>query len=156
MRFMTTAVLLAATVPAAAAFAQDFDACTVFTAADAEQALGTSAAGEPQNPKVKRPKVVTACTYTGTKEGKSVAASAQFRFGRTDADVKQAFDEARLALQTKPLFISGNEAFWSARSGELHVRKGRTWITLAVGPAKPEEREADPARKLAEILAKRI
>ena len=32
-----------------------FDACVIFTQADAEKALGTSASPEPLNPKVKRP-----------------------------------------------------------------------------------------------------
>ena len=45
-----------------------FDACEVFTQADAEAALGTTAQPEPVNPKVKRPKVVSKCTYTGSRK----------------------------------------------------------------------------------------
>src|SRR5258705_10084848 len=96
-----------------------FDACDVFTQDDAQKALGTAAAGEPVNPKVKRPKVVAICTYSGFKDGKPVAASAQFKFGKTDADAHSAFEEHRMQVQTKPMLISGAEAFWSAKTGQM-------------------------------------
>jgi hypothetical protein len=133
-----------------------FDACDVFTQADAEAALGTTAQPEPVNPKVKRPKVIPKCTYTGFKEGKPVAATAEFRWGKTEGDVKGAFGEHRLQVQTKPILISGVEAFWSAKTGQMNVRKDRTWVTLSVGPAKPADRDADQAKKAAELLVKKL
>lgn len=140
-----------------AANAQDaFDACTVFTQDDAQKALGTSAAGEPVNPKVRRPKVVLGCAYHASKDGKPIAATAQFKFLRTLEEAAREFAEARLQLQTKPMLFSGAEAFWSGKTGQMHVRKGRTWITLSVGPPTPREREVDPARKLAELLVKKL
>ena len=142
--------------PAAWAVEETFDACDVFTQADAEKALGTAAAGETFNPKVKRPKVIPVCTYNGFKEGKPVAASVQFRFGKTDAEALKAFDESRMVNQTKPMLISGTDAFWSAKTGQMNLRKGRTWITVAVGPAKLSERDPADAKKLAEILAKKL
>ncbi len=141
--------------PVCAAAQEAFDACDVFTAKDAEAALGT-AANEATVFKGKRPKVVMACNYTGSKDGRNVAASAQFRFARTEADMRQSFADARMELQTKPLFIDGNEAFWSARTGQLYVRKGRAWMTLAVGPDKQTERDLDTARRLAEALVKKL
>ena len=142
---------------AAPAFAEDaFDACDVFTPADAEAGLGTAAQPEPVNPKVKRPKVVTKCTYTGFKEGKPVAATVEFRFGRTEADVKGAFDTHRLQVQTKPILISGSEAFWSAKTGQMNIRKDRTWAQISVGPAKLSDRDPDQARKVAELLVKKL
>jgi hypothetical protein len=139
------------------AWAQEaFDACDVFTQADAEAALGTTAQPEPVNPKVKRPKVVTKCTYNGFKDGKPVAATAEFRFGRNEGDVKNAFGEHRLQVQTKPILLPGVEAFWSAKTGQMNVRKDRTWVTLSVGPAKPADRDADQARKAAELVARKL
>ena len=38
----------------------------------------------------------------------------------------------------------------------LHVQKGRTWLTVAVGSQKPADREPEPARRLAEQLAKKL
>jgi hypothetical protein len=155
------ALAILAAVAAAAAMApakaQDaFDACAVFTQEDAEKALGAPATGEPVNPRARRPRVVLGCTYNGSREGKAVAASAQFRFARTPDESARAFDEARLQLQTKPMLISDAEAFWAGKVGQMHVRKGRTWVTLSVGGAKASEREIDPARKLAEILVKKL
>ena len=151
------ALLGAAATSSALAAEEAFDACEVFTQADAEKALGTTAAGEPVNPKVKRPKVVPACTYNGFKDGKAVAASAQFRFGKTEADAQKAFDDARMQFQTKPMLISGTEAaFWSAKTGQMNLRKGRTWLTVSVGPQKLSERDLNDAKKLAEILAKKM
>ena len=150
------ALAVAALNAAAAPQEEPFDACAVFTQADAEKALGTAAQPEPVNPKARRPRVVTTCTYTGTKDGAPVAASVQFRFGRTDQEARGAFEEARLQFQTKPLLLSGVEAFWSGKTGQMHVWKGRTWVTLSVGPAKPAERDLDQARKLAEMLAAKI
>ena len=149
------AALLAA-VPAVAA-EETFDACDVFTQADAEKALGTAAQTEPVNPKVKRPKVIPVCTYNGFKDSKPVAASTQFRFGKTEQDTQHAFDEHKLQVQTKPLIIPGTEAaFWSAKTGQMNIRKGRTWVSISVGPPKVSERDMDQAKKLAEILAKKI
>ena len=139
------------------AIAQDgFDACAVFTQDDAEKVLGTQASGEPVNPKAKRPKVVTSCTYTASKDGKALAASAQFKVSRNNDEAARHFDEERLKSQTKPMLISGAEAFWAGKAGQMHVRKGKTWVILSVGPAKVNEREIDQARKLAEILVKKL
>ena len=146
--------VIAASMPA---MAQDaFDACLVFTQSDAEAAMGTTAASEPVNPKVKRPKVVATCTYNGFKDGKAVAASAQFRFARSEGDAQKAFDDARMQYQTKPMYISGADAFWSAKTGQMNLRKGRTWVSLSVGPAKLAEREMGEAKKLAELLVKKL
>jgi hypothetical protein len=154
----TRGILIAALAfHVATVWAQDaFDACDVFTQADAEAALGTTAQPEPVNPKVKRPKVVTKCTYNGFKEGKPVAATAEFRFGRTEGDVRGAFGEHRLQVQTKPILISGVDAFWSSKTGQMNFRKDRTWVTLSVGPPKPADRDADQAKKAAELLVKKL
>ena len=156
----TPIILVLLTVVAAwasPAAAQDaFDACTVFTAADAEKALGTKAEPEPVNPKVKRPKVVLGCAYHGTKEGKAVSATAQFKFARTGDEQARAFEESRLQLQTKPMILPGAEAFWAGKAGQMHVRKGRAWITVTVGPAAVREREIESAKGLAEALIKKL
>ena len=157
MRKLTALAILGAACLSPAAWAQEaFDACEIFTQGDAEAALGTTAASEPLNPKVKRPKVVAICTYNGFKDGKAVAASAQFRFGKTDSDAQKAFDDARMQFQTKPMLISGTDAFWSAKTGQMNMRKGRAWLTLSVGPPKLSERDLNDAKKLAEILAKKM
>jgi hypothetical protein len=157
MRKLTTWAVLGAAFLAPAAWAQEpFDACDVFTQADAEKALGTTAAGEAFNPKARRPKVIPTCTYNGFKEGKAVVATAQFRFGKTDADAQRAFEEARMQYQTKPMLISGADAFWSAKTGQMNLRKGRTWLTVSVGPPKLVDRDLSEAKKLAEILAKKL
>ena len=154
LAFLTAVSSAAAILPASAQDA--FDACNVFTQEEAAKALGTAANPEPQNPKVKRPKVVLGCTYTGTKEGKPVTASAQYKFARTPDEQARAFDEARLQFQTKPMLISGAEAFWAGKAGQMHVRKGRAWITITVGPANIREREVDAAKKVAEALVKKL
>ena len=78
------AIGVTAALPAWAA-EEAFDACTVFTEADAQAGLGVAAAPEPINPKVKRPKVVLTCTYQGFKDSKAVAASTTFKVGRNVA-----------------------------------------------------------------------
>jgi len=151
------AALAAAALAACGVRAEEpFDACQVFTQADAEKALGTAAAAEPVNPKVRRPKVVTTCTYNGVKDGKPVAATVAFRFGRTEPEARDAFEAARLDQQTKPMLLDGTDAFWSARTGQLNLRKGRTWLVITVGSAKPGDRDDDDAKKLALILARKI
>jgi hypothetical protein len=153
---MLWAAAAAALVPATAA-EPPFDACQVFTQADAEAALGTTAQPPAENPKARRPKVIPACTYTATRDGKPVAATASFHFGKSDGDIDRAFEDSRLKLQTKPLIIRGiDAAFWSGRTGEMNIRKGRTWVSLAIGPQQPTERDMDVARKAAEALAKKL
>ena len=77
-------------------------------------------------------------------------------FGKTEADAQRAFEEERLKFQTKPMLFGGASAFWSAKQGQLHALKGRTWLTVTVGTAKPVEREPEAARRLAEQLLKKL
>ncbi len=156
---VVAAVLSMELAPLAARAAEEtFDACDVFTADDAQAALGVAAAGEPvnPNPKYKKPKVILACTYTGFKDTKPVAATVQFRFGKTPEEAARAFDDARLQYQTKPLLMSGADAFWSSKTGQLNLRKGRTWATISVGSPKLSERDMSDAKKLGEILIKKM
>ena len=136
---------------------EPFDACQVFTQAEAEKVLATAAAGEPVNPKVKRPKVVTTCKYTGVKDDKPVEAQAQFRVMKTPAEAAQAFDQSKLQIATKPLLVKGADAaFWSGKTGQMNVRKGRTWLVVHAGAVKPTERDLEQARKLAEVLVPKL
>jgi hypothetical protein len=159
MRIDFRQVLAAACFAAAAcpALAQEsFDACTVFTLEDAQKVIGKEAAGAAVNPKAKRPKMVPACAYNAVKDGTPIAATANYKFGRTPEDAQRAFEEARMQFQTKPMLIEGADAFWSAKTGEMTLRKGRTWMTVAVGPAQVNLRDLNEAKKLAEILARKL
>ena len=125
------------------AFAEEsFDACAVFTQEEASKALGSAANPDPVNPKAKRPKMVPVCSYHAVKDGMKLAATVTFHFGKSNEEVQRAFEDARMRLQTKPMLISGADAFWSARSGEMTLRKGRTWKThrtlkVSAGAAAP-------------------
>ena len=155
IRMMTAAALAAGGM--ASASAQDtFDAADLFTQAEAQKALGVPAEAEPVNPKARKPKVVPTCTWRGSKDGKPVSASATFKFARTDADAQRAFEDEKLKFQSKPLLIDGVSAFWSAKLGTLQFLKGRTWVVVAVGGAKPVERDADASRKVAEVILKKL
>ena len=139
-----------------AAAEESFDACAVFTQEDAQKVIGKEAAGEPVNAKAKRPKIVPVCTYHAMKDGNKVEAVATFRFGKTPDEVQRAFEDARMKFQTKPMLIDGADAFWSAKTGEMTLRKGRTWMTVAVGPAQATQRDMNDAKRLAEILARKL
>jgi hypothetical protein len=133
-----------------AAFAQGkdaFDACQVLTQADAEKALGKAVA-VPELPKGKKPVASATCTWMAGED----SVSAQFIGGKTDADVKKAFDEMRLQYQTKPVMMTGMEGFWSAKTGKFYALKGRTAVIVGLGSPKLNERDADKSRKLAESL----
>jgi len=150
------AALAAASPMAAPGADPPFDACAVFTQDDASKALGTAASPEPVNPKARRPRAILQCTYVGSKEGKPVSATVQFRFARSSEASAREFDDLRLKIQTKPMLISGAEAFWAGKAGEMYLRKDRIWVVMAVGPEKVNERELDQARKLAEIMAGKL
>jgi hypothetical protein len=160
MRIPQTLAVLAVVGTAAIALparAEDaFDACTVFTADDAGKAMGAPATGEPANPKVKRPKVVLTCTYTGSKEGKPVSANVQFKFHANNDAALKAFDESRLQLQTKPMLMTGADAFWSGKTGQMFLRKGKAMVIVQVGSPKVNERDVGDAKKLSEILVKKL
>ena len=152
---MMAAALLA--VGTTGALAQDaFDACEVFTQADAKNALGMNVDPEPVNPKARRPKVISTCTWWATKDGKPISASANFRFARSDGDAQRAFGEEKLKFQSKPMLIGDATAFWSAKQGVVQLLKGRRWVVVTVGGAKPAERDAEAARKVAEVLEKKL
>ncbi len=152
---MMAAALLA--VWTTGALAQDaFDACEVFTQADAQKALALAVEAEPVNPKARRPKVIATCTWLTFKEGKPISASANFRVAKTDGDAQRAFGEEKLKFQSKPMLIGDATAFWSAKQGVVQLLKGRTWVVVTVGGAKPAERDAEAARKVAEVLEKKL
>jgi hypothetical protein len=153
---MMTAAALAAWAALGAGAQDTFDACEVFTQADAQKVLGANVDPEPVNPKVKRPKVIPTCTWWSSKDGKPVSAAATFRFAKTEAEAQRAFDDEKLKFQTKPMLIGGASAFWSAKQGAFQFLKGRTWVVVAVGGAKPAERDAEASRKVAEILLKKL
>jgi hypothetical protein len=154
---MRILAVLAAGMAAGPVLAQEsFDACEVFTVEDAQKFLGKDAAAEPVNPKVKHPKVIPSCTYHATREGVKVSATANFRWGKTNDDTQRAFEDARMQFQTKPMLISGVEAFWAGKQGEMMLRKGRTWLTLTIGPALPTQRDINEAKRLAELLVKKM
>jgi hypothetical protein len=155
-RIQLLAAVFAAAIASPAAAQESFDACAVFTQEDARKVLGPEAEGEPVNPKVKRPKMVPVCSYTAVKDGTRLAATATFKFGKTNEDAQRAFEDARMKFQTKPMLISGAEAFWSAKTGEMTLRKGRTWLAVGVGPAQLNLRDVNEAKKLAEILARKL
>ena len=154
VRILAVLAAGAATLPALAE--DSFDACEVFTLEDAQKVIGTEAAPEPVNPKVKRPKVVQSCSYHSSKDGAKISATATFKWGKTNEDAQRAFEDARMQFQTKPLLLSGVEAFWAGKQGEMMLRKGRTWLTIAVGPAAAAQRDLNDARRLAEILMKKL
>jgi hypothetical protein len=150
------AVLGTAAIALPARAEEAFDACTVFTSEDAGKAMGAPAKPEPVNPKVKRPKVVLSCTYTGSREAKPISANVQFKFHANNDAALKAFEESRLQLQTKPMLMSGAEAFWSGKVGQMFLRKGKALIIVQVGPAKVNERDVGDAKKLSEILIKKL
>jgi len=155
-----TGLMMAAALVAAwttGALAQDaFDACEVFTQAEAQKALGIAVEPEPVNPKARRPKVIATWTWGVSKDGSPVSVSVTCRFARNDGDAERAFGEEKLKFQSKPMLIGNATAFWSAKQGVVQLLKGRTWIVVAVGGAKPAERDAEAARKVAEALEKKL
>jgi hypothetical protein len=155
--FIRILAMAAAGVQLAPALAEEsFDACEIFTVEDAQKILGKDAAPEPVNPKVKRPKVIPSCTYLATRDNVKIAATAVFKWGKTNEDTQRAFEDARMQFQTKPMLIEGAQAFWAGKQGEMMLRKGRTWITISVGPAAPTQRDLNETRRLAEILVKKL
>jgi hypothetical protein len=150
------AILATAATALPARAEEAFDACTVLTAEDAGKVMGAPATPEPVNPKVKRPKVVLNCTYTGTKEGKPLSANVQFKFHANNDAAQRAFEEERLQLQTKPMLLSGADGFWSGKTGQMFLRKGKATFTVQVGSAKANERDVGDAKRLSEILIKKL
>jgi hypothetical protein len=54
------------------------------------------------------------------------------------------------------MLIAGAEAFWAGKAGQMHVRKGRAWMTLTVGGANIRERDIASAKSLAEAIVKKL
>lgn len=156
MRMMIACMACTTLLNPAAAWAA-FDACEIFTLAEAQRVMETRLDGDEPRAKARRARTASACSYRGVKEGVPVEAHAHFRFASTDDDAQRAFEEARMNLQTKPFLMpGGGEAFWSARTGEMNVRKGRAWVTLSAGPDAIEQRDLEAARRLAEMIARKL
>ncbi len=136
---------------------EPFDACDVFTQADAEAALGTAARRGAGEPKVRRPKVIATCTYNGFKDGKPVAATVQFRFGRTEAEAQQRLrgrapavpDQAPAHLRRRGVLEREDRPDEPAQGS--HLGRRSRWARR-----RSSERDMDEAKKLAEILATKI
>ena len=87
-----------------------------------------------------------------------MAATAEFRFGRSEGDVKSAFGRAPpRRCRPSPSCISGSDAFWSAKTGQMNLRKDRTWVTLSVGRRRsPPTAIPSRRRRLAELIVKKL
>ena len=155
-RFQLTGIV-SAYVVTIAAFAQtpkDFDACRIFTAADAESTLGSPVVQEPVNSKVK-PKVILTCKYTATS-GDARFAMVTFRFARNAEEAKSAYSESRLELRGKPTIISGRDANWNEKQGQLNLLSGNAWLVIDAGPSEAKARDSAVAKKLAETLIPKL
>jgi len=153
---MMVAVAMATGGMTGAKAQEAFDACEVFTQAEAQKALGGPMEPEPVNPKARKPRVVSTCTWLYKKDAKPASASVTFRFARSEDDAQRAFDGERLKFQTKPMLIGGASAFWSAKLGTLQLLKGRTWVVISVGGDKPADRDAEASKKVAEALEPKL
>lgn len=145
---------LAWMAPVSAQMPRDFHACLLFTAEDASAVLGGPA--ETEQVKGKPAKTATQCTYLRQENGKSLSATASFRFFRSPAEALSTLKESRLEVRGRPLIISGQDAYWHPKAGHLVVAKGNSVVVLQVGSAADNEREPEPARKAAERLLPRM
>lgn len=155
-------LLIMFAVSATACLAQtpkDFDACSIFTAEDAEKALAVTVKKDVVNSKVKsKDKAVLACSYSsdsGDAKPPQVAA-VLFRFARTEEEAKHLFSESRLAVRGRPMIIARADTFWDEKLGQLNVLKGSVWLTVNAGPAGAQKREPDTAKKIAAALIPKI
>jgi hypothetical protein len=158
MKRILLPILLLGSSLALAQGPKEFNACAVFSAEDATKVLGAEAEQEAlkgKPPKVP-PKFVPICTYNATVEGKPQFATVHFRFARTPAEAMASFRETRLEVRGKPVIINGHDAFWHPKLALLHLVKGATWVVIAAGPQKENERQPEQAKKLAELLIPKI
>ena len=72
------------------------------------------------------------------------------------ADGERRYIIAPRGLEVGASLMSGAEAFWSSKTGQMYVRKGRTAVTLQVGSQKTNERDIETHKALAEVLVKKL
>lgn len=155
-------LLISFGVSAAACLAQtpkDFDACSIFTAEDAEKALAVAVTKDIVNSKVKsKDKAVMTCSYSSESgDAKPLqVAVVLFRFARSDEEAKRTFSESRLAVRGRAMIIARADTFWDEKLGQLNVLKGNVWLTVSAGPAGQQKREPEAAKKLAQALIPKI
>jgi hypothetical protein len=155
-------LLIMFAVSAAACMAQtpkDFDACSIFTAEDAEKALAVAVKKDVISSKVKsKDKTALACSYSSESgDGKALqAAAVLFRFARSDEEAKGLFSESRREVRGRPMIIARADTFWDEKLGQLNVLKGNVWLTINAGSAGLQKHEPGAAKKLAEALIPKI
>jgi hypothetical protein len=133
---------------------RDFNACLLFTAEDAGSVLGGPA--EQELVKGKAPKTSTQCVYLRQNAGRTLTASANFRFFRSSGEALATLKESRLEVRGRPLIINGQDAYWHPKAAHLVVAKGNAVVVLQVGSPTETERDPEVARKAAERLLPRM
>lgn len=132
------------------------DACSIFTLADAKQALGGEAAGGAM--------VVTGTSKDVQVSGCSYKSGPANATGKTASLVMHLPKSAQGIAGNQKIFDGqqppgsqlvsgyGDNAYWDAQLGQLNVLKDNTWYVITYGTAAPAGRSLAQTKVLADIL----
>jgi hypothetical protein len=140
------------------------DACTIFTLADAKQALsGVVIGGAMAVTGSSKDVQVSGCSYSlsnSTNVSGAAAKTASLIVHRPKtaqgAAGNQRIFNAQQPPSVQPVSGYGDKAFWDGQLGQLNVLKGKVWYVLSYGAAAPADRSLEQTKQLADILAPKL
>jgi hypothetical protein len=138
------------------------DACAIFNLTDAQKVLGENAIVSPTKPTPAGTddRVVSQCAYE-LKAGdaaayRSAAILVHSAKNAQGAVSNQAQFNAGKSADAQTVNGYGEAAYWSPETGQLSILKHGNWVTLSNGPAGPEQRSLDEARRVADIIVPKL
>ncbi len=131
------------------------NACEVFTLADAQAVLGSSAqAGTSDGSATESDDIsVSTCTYTAP----GIAATLLARSAKTaDGTTSNNGQFATLPSTGTDVQGYGDKAYWDSAYGQLNILKNNNWYILSNGPIRAENNTVESAKKLADQIISRL
>lgn len=132
-------------------------ACDIFSLKDAVAVLGD---GATQTTSLKTPangqKTVTNCLYSYDPGSLSDLVTVNLLLqGAAPNQAKQSFENAR-PKNAKVIKGYGDGAYWDPALGQLDILKGKYWLIVSAGTGDFSQRTPDLARRVADIIVKRL
>lgn len=139
-------------------------ACSIFTLAEAKQALGDSAKGGENTGDTSSDDLsVSTCSYTqdsgsNVPVSSSNSATLLVRAPKTGAGITSNESQFGPLKPANSQHVSGygDNAYWDPQYGQLNILKHNTWYILSNGPITPSSRTLDQAKQLADILINKM
>lgn len=128
--------------------------CDILTPALAAKLIGEGAETQPKSDTKSDEIHISNCVYTTSDE--TVRLLARLPLGNEGIEANTAMFGPNKPNNVVNVSEYGDQAYWSAEFGQLHILKNNTWYILTVGSLEPQRRTLVQARNYADLVIDKL